>query len=300
MGRDRRKADWELAHDAAVAEARSRCSDPELLSWPATAAEARRLGVNKFFNGVPCAPKGHVCLRRAGDSTCIRCSVERVVEHRRWKREEARQAAWGGDCPWPATLREARRIGAEYYFTGVACGEGHIQIRETASQRCTDCPTSADRSRHRHRQRMVEESTEEVLAEQAAYSRERYWRDPQKERQRSQALRAAGVKSGSRMWKLRTPPWQTAEEAAAIEAFYANCPAGQEVDHIFPIDHRKRLVGGLHVLANLQYRKPRQNVLKEIGRVITLDEARQAVAAGVAVWSEHIDARGNVMWTHYS
>jgi hypothetical protein len=40
-------------------------------------------------------------------------------------------------------------------------------------------------------------------------------------------------------------------DLVAIRNFYANCPAGYEVDHIIPLKGRN--VSGLHVLENLQY-----------------------------------------------
>jgi hypothetical protein len=47
-----------------------------------------------------------------------------------------------------------------------------------------------------------------------------------------------------------TPPWA---DVAAIEAFYAACPAGYEVDHFFPLRGRNRKGSGLNTLENLQY-----------------------------------------------
>jgi hypothetical protein len=246
-------------------------------------------------------------LRSARNSNCIQCDLERTkatakrkTREAQQQREAARQEAWramgnAGDCPWPATPGEAQRIGAEFYFSGVACVRGHIATRSTAGTCCTDCPDAAERKR----QRMVEEGTEEVLEEQRVYSRERYWADPDKQRKRQRVRRAAGVTS-AKSHRLRTPPWQTAEEEAAIDEFYANCPEGEEVDHIVRIDHRGRLVGGLHVLRNLQYLTPRQNTLKERQPTPSQEEAAAAVADGLAVWSEHIDAQGNVDWSHYS
>lgn len=37
-------------------------------------------------------------------------------------------------------------------------------------------------------------------------------------------------------------------DISAIREFYLNCPAGYEVDHIYPLSK-----GGLHTLENLQY-----------------------------------------------
>lgn len=46
----------------------------------------------------------------------------------------------------------------------------------------------------------------------------------------------------------RVPSWFEEQE---IKNFYAACPEGYEVDHIYPLQGKK--VSGLHVLGNLQY-----------------------------------------------
>ena len=69
--------------------------------------------------------------------------------------------------------------------------------------------------------------------------------------------------------KDRTPTWA---DKNSILAFYAHCPAGMHVDHIIPlrglIDGRP--VCGLHVLSNLQYLSPEQN-LKKRNRITEAD-----------------------------
>jgi hypothetical protein len=49
----------------------------------------------------------------------------------------------------------------------------------------------------------------------------------------------------------RVPGWLTEAERKLIIAFYRNCPAGFDVDHVLPL--RGEDVSGLHVLQNLQY-----------------------------------------------
>jgi 5-methylcytosine-specific restriction endonuclease McrA len=56
--------------------------------------------------------------------------------------------------------------------------------------------------------------------------------------------------------KLRIPKFGQ----DGIVTFYKNCPDGMVVDHIIPL--QSKLVSGLHVLWNLQYLTPLQNLCK--------------------------------------
>jgi hypothetical protein len=64
-------------------------------------------------------------------------------------------------------------------------------------------------------------------------------------------------------------PWS---ELEAITQFYASCPCGQVVDHVYPL--RGETVSGLHVLANLQYLTPELNAIKA-ARILSADWAGQ-------------------------
>ena len=54
----------------------------------------------------------------------------------------------------------------------------------------------------------------------------------------------------------RTPPFGQ----DGITNFYKNCPFGMQVDHVIPL--QGKLVSGLHVVWNLQYLTPAQNMSK--------------------------------------
>jgi hypothetical protein len=55
----------------------------------------------------------------------------------------------------------------------------------------------------------------------------------------------------------RTPNWA---DLTAIRKFYNNCPKGMHVDHIIPL--RGKYVSGLHIVSNLQYLTPEENLAK--------------------------------------
>lgn len=87
----------------------------------------------------------------------------------------------------------------------------------------------------------------EIVAKNCRAFSQRY---PHKVRARSSRRRAALLQ--------RTPAWA---DRARIDAVYAACPTGMEVDHFYPL--QGKTVSGLHVHENLQYLTPRQNRSKK-------------------------------------
>jgi hypothetical protein len=62
-----------------------------------TRAEAKALGLKRYFTGVPC-PHGHVCQRLVSEAKCIDCSNQ--------KRTRNLRRQWARD---PALMRERKR-----------------------------------------------------------------------------------------------------------------------------------------------------------------------------------------------
>lgn len=73
------------------------------------------------------------------------------------------------------------------------------------------------------------------------------------------ARRERGSKRRIERLSQQTPPWA---DLVAITKFYTHCPKGFQVDHIIPLAGKE--VSGLHVMENLQYLTPEQNMKKSI------------------------------------
>lgn len=58
-------------------------------------------------------------------------------------------------------------------------------------------------------------------------------------------------------YKKQMPLWVDTKE---LLSFYDNCPKGMHVDHIVPLKGKN--VSGLHVIWNLQYLTPTENMKK--------------------------------------
>jgi hypothetical protein len=237
---------------------------------PKTPAEARAAQSPYYFDGRPCG-HGHVAPRRTHNTDCYACILDRSHARGRRLREESRPARAAA-----ADARKARR-------------EALAPLRRAAQR---------EKGRHRHIEAIEraidqEGNTEDGYALLAALDRKR--RSPERERSRVRERRARGL-VGFRMQRLRTPPWLTAEERAAVAAFYP-APAGHHVDHIIPISHE--LLAGLHVPGNLQHIEGRANIKKANVFDCTMEEAKGYVALGLAVWARDIDASGRIDWAKY-
>lgn len=150
------------------------------------------------------------------------------------------------------TRKEAKELDLQYYFTGVACINGHVAKRLTRNSTCIECKRSYNRGDNAKAQReyyrWVGEGPSKKKQQDLEY----------RQTKRGLAVRNA-IRARRRAAKLqRTPSWS---EVEAINLFYQNCPQGYEVDHIIPL--QGELVSGLHVLSNLQYLTSFENRSKQ-------------------------------------
>lgn len=139
------------------------------------------------------------------------------------------------------------------------------ECRNRSSRESHAASRAADPERRRKRDRDRKRSSYAADPEKfRKIAREERAADPEKFRRMDRewvranpgAKRAATARR--RVKKLSaTPSWAALE---AIKKLYVNCPDGQQVDHIIPLQGKR--VSGLHVLGNLQYLDPSENRAK--------------------------------------
>lgn len=141
------------------------------------------------------------------------------------------------------SCKKAKALGRKRYYTGRPCKHGHIAERYVTGG-CIVC-ANLDQLRY------YRQNPEKYMMLTIKY------RDTNRERinriqrdyyaRHSERVRATSAEHRARRIK-RVPQWSEKEK---IQEFYANCPEGHEVDHIYPLQGER--VSGLHVLRNLQY-----------------------------------------------
>lgn len=198
----------------------------------------------------------------------------------------------------PKTLAEAKSIGHNLYFTGVACKHGHTTYRYTKDRACSACVKAkvkrlstvgggaARRWAAKTPEQLVEiyakrkeyyYKTQEVRLEERRRSFEKLkatdeWRS--KHRASNSAFKKANpgkvnastVKRRTAKMK-RTPAWLTPDDFWMIEQAYEIAALRTKVlgvqfhvDHVLPL--QGQYVSGLHVPTNLQVIPWRDNIVK--------------------------------------
>lgn len=113
---------------------------------------------------------------------------------------------------------------------------------------------------------------------------------------RVDAARAANHRRSSEKRGCLVPPWETAAEREALDAFIVACPAGMTIDHVAPRSHPQ--IVGLHVIQNLAYMTREANGAKSNCLPEGMTPA-EAVARGMAIWRKDVDADGTIHWERY-
>jgi hypothetical protein len=183
----------------------------------------------------------------------------------------------------PKTRKEAKAIGAKYYFTEEPCKYGHIAIRKTKGA-CVEClkiewqqgvKKRADyfytynrleevkEAKHSWYQRNRDKVIEAAKTRPAAQLRE--YRNTWKENNKVQVR--ADTKARRRKHREATPKWLSRKQKSEIRQLYQiaitmSQTTGEQyvVDHIVPL--RSDEVCGLHVSWNLRVITQEENLKK--------------------------------------
>ena len=184
---------------------------------------------------------------------------------------------------YPSTRKEAKAIGAKYYFTGEPCKHGHIALRKTKGA-CVEClkiewkeanEKRADYFSEYNKREEVKEkkhewyqaNREQVIERAAVRPAEikRRYRNAWKQNNLLQIR--ADTKARRRKHRQATPPWLSRKQKSEIRQLYQIAitmtkTTGEQyvVDHIIPL--RSDIVCGLHVPWNLRVVTQEENLKK--------------------------------------
>lgn len=228
--------------------------------------EAKEQGLKFYFTGEPC-PHGHVAPRYVSSRGCTECANAAQTASRRALDGVELSRVEGGAVF--TSRAAARKAGANRYFTGKACPNGHVADRYTLNGGCVDCKI-AWRLDNPEYQQEYEAEHREVLNAQA---KDRRNKNPEafkkrikkyREKPEVKARLSDAAKIRQRRMTIEVPPWADKE---IIEFFYSESRRltletgiKHVVDHMIPIDGEG--VSGLHVETNLQVMTDRANVSK--------------------------------------
>ena len=135
----------------------------------------------------------------------------------------------------PVTRKEAKELGLNYYYTGVACKNGHFSRKYTKNFYCVECHKESKRKRNRSNRHFPDGTT----------PRARKLEENKRTIYRSRRV---------------VPKWS--ETQAIYDIYESSRQMGKhyEVDHIVPM--KSYLVCGLHCLHNLKIVPKKLNRMK--------------------------------------
>ena len=184
---------------------------------------------------------------------------------------------------YPSTRAEAKKQGSKYYFTGLPCKHGHIDLRKTKGA-CLSCLkiewevgkttraayfSSYNRSEagQSAKKRYYERNKQQVICRANMLSAEKKREYKTRYKISHPENSKAFTNDRRRRHKNATPVWLTAEQRKQIRNIYKEAQllakeTGQKyaVDHIVPLMGKE--VCGLHVPWNLQILTFEENLRK--------------------------------------
>lgn len=180
---------------------------------------------------------------------------------------------------YPKSRKEAKEIGAKFYYTGEPCTRGHIALRKTKGV-CVECMKedwAIDNEKRKLKpkseaakaagKRYYEKNREVVIARAAARPKHDVYGYKLKYKKANPELYKALTSVRKRRHRAATPPWITAEHKLQIRELYLNAQKLTKVtseryvvDHIVPLINPD--VCGLHVPWNLRVMTQEENLKK--------------------------------------
>lgn len=252
-------------------------------------AEAKALGLNPYFTGIPCK-HGHIVDRATINGACREC--DRLKQYKRLKAdpERAKEALrkYRARPDYHKKIREythrvnpergarmailykdredrasALAAGQAKYASSFACPQGHIGERFSKGGKCVECNRIACHLKESARKgcpnekKRKRESYERNREAKIAQAREWGIRNPDKLRackKANQANRRTVEKSGDRPYAVLA--W---EKSVAKVCYWCNCKCKTKyhVDHYTPLSK-----GGKHEVSNLVIACPTCNLRK--------------------------------------
>jgi len=198
---------------------------------PKSVAEAKVLGSNKYYTGVPCK-HGHLTYRYTKDRICATCAYIKMKKNSAGK-GSARWAALSSDKK--DEIYKKRKI---YYAQTI---EVRREEKRKSYNKYRDIPEYriAKRKYVNERRKLIGRPTE--VRNPEVSRRYRQSAKGKALRSKYEVIRRTGIKQA-------TPAWVNMQDIADVymEAAYMQ----MQVDHIVPL--RNPLVCGLHVWDNLQ------------------------------------------------
>jgi len=180
---------------------------------------------------------------------------------------------------YPDNRAEAKKIGAEYYFTGRNCIRGHLALRKTKGS-CVECMKEdwkIDNEKRKDKpkseaskaagRRYYERNKELVKARSNARPADERYSYKKKHKENNPEYYKALTSVRKRRHRSATPKWITPEQKLTMREMYLQAQkitkiTGERyvVDHIIPLISPE--VCGLHVPWNLRVITQEENLKK--------------------------------------